>query len=308
MLNQAVGVTVVIPVYNKRAFLPRALHCVLAQSYKDFEVILVDDGSTDGSLESVSDVHDPRVRRVRQVNQGVSAARNAGIKLARGPLVAFLDADDSWDREFLRAMVELSRRFPSAGLYASNYRIQQPNEPAKPARIRGLPRIKRKFQSSDYFRFSTGGELPVSASSVCIPRRVLDEVGGFPLGERMGEDQHLWWRICVRYPLAFDKRYLATYHRDAEDRTCPANVPGEELPFSRKLQEELTSLGLPMRQHWHARRYIGAHLLYLVRENAKVGKQGVAVQLLKDRRTRLLPLKYLWRKLQLAAMTLNPAS
>lgn len=302
MLNHQIRVSVVIPVYNKRAFLPRALQCVLDQSYTDFEVILVDDGSTDGSLDSVRDVHDPRVRRVRQENQGVSAARNIGIELAHGAMIAFLDADDSWDPGFLAAMIGLSQRFPTAGLFASNYRIQQPNEPAKPASIVGLPRFKRRFQSNDYFRLATGGELPISASSVCIPRRVLREVGGFPLGERMGEDQHVWWRICVRYPLAFDKRCLATYHRDADDRTCPVNVPGDELPFSRKLKEELASLNLTMRQRWHARRYMGAHLLYLARENAGAGKQGIARRLLKDRRTRFLPLKWLRRRLQLAAI------
>ncbi len=293
-------VSVVIPVYNKRRYLRRALHSVLQQTEQDVEIILVDDGSTDGSLDTVYDIKDPRIRYVRQSNAGVSAARNTGVKLSRSPLIAFLDADDAWEPEFLEAMLALTRRYPSAGLYASGYRVQVAGQPARPARVSGLPLLRRRFLSKDYFRLSTRGELPISASSVLIPRRVLMEMGGFPEGEGMGEDQHVWWRICSRHAFAYDKRYLSTYYQDAAERTCPANVPEEELAFSRRLREELPGLRLSLWQRWHAYRYMGAHLLYLSRENLKAGKTADAVKLLQDQRTRLLPLKWLLRRLQVA--------
>lgn len=303
MSHRNVAVSVVIPVYNKSAFLPRALESVLAQTFQNFEILLVDDGSTDAGLDAVGHIRDSRVRLIWQSNQGVSSARNTGVKLARSPLIAFLDADDSWEPGFLAAMIELRRRFPGAGLIAGNYRIVDPRQGSQPARIAGLPRFRRRFQSRDYFRLGTGGELPMSASSVCVPRAVLEEVGGFPVGEKMGEDQHVWWRICVKYPFAFDKRCLATYHRDAADRACPANVPGAELPFSRRLREELPSLRLSLRQRWHARRYMGAHLLHLARENARAGKPAVARRLMDDRRARLLPMKWLLRRFQVVTAT-----
>lgn len=300
MKHLSVPVSVIIPVYNKRKFLPRALRSVLRQSFKNFEVIVVDDGSTDGGIDVVRAVRDRRVRIIEQSNQGVSAARNTGIALARGRLVAFLDADDSWEPDFLSTIIELRRRYPAAGLYATNYCIKTPGHEARPAAIAGLPFWTDRFQSRDYFRLGTRGELPVSASSVCIPKRYLNEIGGFPLGEKMGEDQHVWWRICARYPFAFDTRCLATYHRDADNRACPANVPSSELPFSQRLHKELPSLGLSWRQRWHARRYMGAHLLFLARENARSGKRDVAARLLGDKRTWLLPLKWAIRRLQVA--------
>ena len=303
MISETPSVSVVIPVYNKRRYLLRGLESVLAQTHTDFEVILVDDGSTDGSLASIRHLRDTRIRCIQQTNGGVSAARNAGIQMARAPLIAFLDADDTWQPEFLAAMLLLREKYPDAGLYASAYQIKTADAPARRARIAGLPRWRQRFQSRDYFRLGSAGELPISASSVMIPRALLLEINGFPVGEKMGEDQHVWWRICVQYPLAYDRRCLATYHRDATERACPANVPDEELPFSAKLRYELPGLGLPWWQRLHANRYMGAHLLHLARENARSGKKNVARSLMRDRRTWLLPVKWLVRQGQVAAAT-----
>ncbi len=300
MKHTSVLVSVIIPVYNKRNFLPRTLRSVLRQSFRNFEVILVDDGSTDGGIDVIRAVRDSRIRIIEQSNQGECAARNTGIALARGRLLAFLDADDSWEPDFLSTIVDLRRRYPAAGLYATNYYIKTFGQEARPAGIVGLPIWTKRFQSNDYFRLGTGGELPISASSVCIPRHVINEVGGFPLGEKMGGDQHVWWRICARYPFAFDTTCLATYHRDADNRVCVANLPSAELPFSLRLSKELSSLGLSWRQRWHARRYMGAHLLHLARENARAGNVDVALRLLGDKRTWLLPVKWAFRRMQLA--------
>jgi len=133
VVTEPLNVSVVIPVFNKRRYLLRALESVLAQTHAEFEVILVDDGSTDGSLDTIGHLRDARVRIARQPNAGVSAARNTGIRLARAPLVAFLDADDTWEPGFLAAMLALRYRYPDAGLYASAYRIKTPGAAARPA-------------------------------------------------------------------------------------------------------------------------------------------------------------------------------
>ena len=299
-MNTQCRISVVIPIYNKRPHVSRSINSVLAQTFSDFELILVDDGSTDGSLEETWQFDDPRIRRVQQANAGVSEARNTGIKLARSPLVAFLDADDSWSSTFLEAMMDLRRRYPSAGLYASGYAVKVAGQQPRQARVSGMPIFRRRFQSDAYFRMSAGGELPITASSVVIPREQLLSLGGFPPNESIGEDQHVWWQICARHPFAYDRRCLAIYHRDASNRVCRANLPSRELPFSRHLRRVLPSLGLSAWQRLHAHRYIGGHLLHLARENTLASRSLVAESLLKDWRTRLLPLKWIarWRQIQ----------
>ena len=297
---KTIDFSVVIPVYNKRKYIRRAVESVLAQTHDNYELILVDDGSTDNSLDVISDIKDARIRQIWQTNAGVSAARNTGIRVARSDMIAFLDADDTWEPRFLASISRLIRRYPMAGLYATNYFIQRPGSARRPARIRGLPMFRHSFQSKDYFRIATSGQLPVSASSVCVPRQHLEKVGMFPLGEKMGEDQHVWWRIAIDQPLAFTNQCLATYHQDAATRACPNNIPAKELPFSRELHKVVANPGsADMWTRIHAFRYMGAHLLHLAGENIQAGQFDKARHLVSDWRTRLLPLKRLRRLVQL---------
>lgn len=298
MQNQP-DVSVIIPIYNKRRHIRRAVESVLAQTHSNFELILVDDGSTDGSLEALKSLDDPRVRRMQRPNGGVSRARNTGIAVARSDLIAFLDADDVWSEDFLHAMFSLRAQFPQAGLYASGYNIKVGNAPSKRAKIRGLPLFRRRFQTHRYFQISATGELPITASSVMIPRQSLLRIGGFPRGVNMGEDQHVWWQLCTHQPFAYDRRPLATYHRDSDNRLCNHNLPSAELPFSKHLRAALPTLGLSHWQTVQAERYIGGHILHLVRENIRAGRLDIAQQLLKDPKARRLPIKWLFRRIQL---------
>ncbi len=293
--------SVVIPVYNKEQYLRRAVDAVLAQTHADFELIVVDDGSTDSGLECLSDITDERLRRVWQANGGESAARNTGIRMARNDVVAFLDGDDSWEPRFLERMAELRQRFPKAGLYGSHYFIKRPGENPEPAKIVGLPAIAKQFQTNAYFRLATGGQLPISASSVCVPKALLEDAGLFPIGERMGADQHMWWRIALNHPIAFHNECLATYFQDADNRVCPDNVPSEELPFSRELNLAMASRSDSLLKRLSVYRYMGAHLIHIARENIRAGKTDVAKQLLSDWRTWLLPMKHLKRRLEIQA-------
>ncbi|MCK4820742.1 glycosyltransferase family 2 protein, partial [bacterium] len=127
------AISVVIPVYNKKAFIGRALLSAIRQSFRDIEIIVVDDGSTDQSSDVIKSIRDPRIKLISQNNQGVSAARNRGIAEASGNYVAFLDADDEWLPNYLETIMRMYRKFPDVGACASNYIIKTPDGHLKKA-------------------------------------------------------------------------------------------------------------------------------------------------------------------------------
>ena len=118
-------ISVVIPLFNKQDSIRSTIESVLAQSFRDFELIVVDDGSTDGSVDVVKAINDPRIRLIEKQNGGVSSARNEGIRNASYEYVAFLDGDDLWDSDYLREIVHLIEVFPEAGILGTSYFITE---------------------------------------------------------------------------------------------------------------------------------------------------------------------------------------
>ena len=227
--------SVVIPLYNKAATIGRSLESVLQQEVQAYEIIVVNNGSTDGSAERVKAFQDSRIRLIEQANMGVSAARNAGIKAAAGSHIALLDADDAWAPGFLAAMQALIQKHPEAGWYAGGYAFRFADGDKSPIHP-GL----EKFTSGilpDYFAVVSRGDMVATASSVVLPARVLQELGGFAEGERIGEDQDLWARIALTYPVAFDPAITAFYYQDAPDMATKAKVEIKEWPFIARLEK-----------------------------------------------------------------------
>jgi glycosyltransferase involved in cell wall biosynthesis len=211
-------VSVVVPLYNKARHIKRAVDSVLAQTYQDFELIIVDDGSTDGSGDVVREFTDPRIRLVVQDNAGVSAARNRGIREAKCDLVAFLDADDEWLPFFLDTVVGLRARYPEAGICATAYRCLKAANSWRPAFI-DCPDSPQGGLVRDYFH-SAMGPQPVHSSAVMIPKHVLMEVGLFSEDLVKGEDLHMWGRIALRYAVAWSPECGTVYHLSADNRAC----------------------------------------------------------------------------------------
>ena len=113
--------SIVIPLYNKERYIKRAINSVLAQTYGHFEIVVIDDGSVDRSVDVVNDLKDARIRLLKQAHHGVSKARNKGIAEARYDLLAFLDADDWWRPQFLATINDLVSLYPQAGAYVTSY-------------------------------------------------------------------------------------------------------------------------------------------------------------------------------------------
>lgn len=230
--NRMPEVSVIIPLYNKGPYISRALTSVLNQTARGFEVVVVDDGSTDDGAEIVRQMNDPRIRLVRQQNQGVSAARNRGVDEAAAGFVAFLDADDEWLPSHLETLLRLRAKYPEAGMYATGYRICMEDGTWRWPVLKGIPVSPWEGLLPDYFRISALGENPVTSSSVGIPKRIFLEAGRFSTGYWYGEDDDLWGRIALKYPVAFSREPGAINHREAMNRACSRTPPlYTEEPF-----------------------------------------------------------------------------
>ncbi len=244
--------SVIIPLYNKAPYIRKALESVLAQTYTDYELIIVDDGSTDGSFTIAKQFIDERLkikgsedevrgyrlevkgerlkvkgsengeadtpashlsplasrlRLLSQPNAGVSAARNAGVAQAHAEYIAFLDADDWWEPTYLERMAQLINGYPDAGLYACNYIYYKPGKTHVALHIpTGYINYPKAYYESD--------AMPVWTGAAMTPRHVYEEMGGFPLGIKLGEDFLLWAKIALRYPVAFLNEPLTWYNND----------------------------------------------------------------------------------------------
>ncbi|GAB6048154.1 hypothetical protein JCM19379_19820 [Methyloparacoccus murrellii] len=229
-------ISIVMPLYNKAETVRASLDSVLRQTVTDWELIVIDDGSTDGGGDCVAALGDARIRLHKQANAGVAAARNAGIDLARADLVAFLDADDLWQPGFLAAVLALRGAYPEAGWFATGYEIQPSTGPGHVARLSGLPAGFERGLLPDYFRIASRSNPPVCTSAVAVVKVCLQAIGGFPTGIASGEDLLTWARLATHYPLAYDMRPLAVFKVSGiERRPDPLDRVGQAL---RELAEE----------------------------------------------------------------------
>ena len=197
--------SIVIPLYNKEAFIEDSLNSVINQTFKNFEIIVVNDGSTDNSLKIVESFSDPRLKVFTKENGGVSAARNYGIAMSQNEYVALLDADDNWEIGFLNEMKELIEKYPTCGLYACAY-----NRVTASKTIIDGNKVPEGIED-DFFRVILQHRVPMS-SAVVVRREIFEDVGGFPVGMFGGEDNYTWCKIANKYEVAFTPKVLANYN------------------------------------------------------------------------------------------------
>jgi cellulose synthase/poly-beta-1,6-N-acetylglucosamine synthase-like glycosyltransferase len=202
-------VAVIIPCYNVERYLQRALDSVFSQTFSDFEIYAVDDGSTDGTTR-VLEANANRCRFVSQTHAGPAAARNRAIRMSNSPFVAFLDADDEWLPRKLESQIALLKQDPALGLACSLGSFDESGDEkrANPA-ADNIPRSGRMFQSlvRDCFVFTP---------TAVVRRRCLEEVGLFNESLAVSEDFNLWLRIAAHWPVVFSPELLAVAHKRPE--------------------------------------------------------------------------------------------
>lgn len=207
-------VSVVIPLWNKETYIYCAIQSVLRQTFKNFEIIVIDDGSTDSGPEIVRSIKDPRIRLVSQKNSGLSAARNRGISEAGSDLIAFLDADDEWLPTFLETVMRMHKKYPAAGVYATAYKLRMPQKHFEKAHMKNIPAYPFEGVLPNYFRASLGRNPVILPSATMIKKAVTNKLGGFDEGETTCEDYEFFSRTAFHYPIVWSSSVEAIYSRD----------------------------------------------------------------------------------------------
>ncbi len=236
--------SVIIPLFNKAFSIKETLASVLQQTYTDFEVIVIDDGSTDDGFALVSQFTDARILLVQQPNLGAAAARNAGIEKATGELIAFLDADDYWFPHHLETLFKLHADFPNCGLYCSRYQTKISKKTIlNPTYSNSIPDNYRGILS-DYFEASLIHR--VSLTSACaIPKKVLKNGFVFNTEVSSGQDLELFTKIGIRYTVALHNEYTVLYHFETPNSLAKTPILEKKLmDFSQFAAAEATNKSL----------------------------------------------------------------
>jgi len=220
--------SVIIPLYNKEDYIKNTINSVLSQTYDKFEIIVLNDGSTDGSEAVVRSIKDDRIRIINQENRGVSAARNTAIQNAKYEYVCLLDADDKWTSDFLQEISELLTEFHKHKIFSVRHKIiEKDGTTIFPST--GLPRNFRG-EIENFIKLFTHHDGLIQSSSVCLEKKFFQSLGGFPVGQDNGEDIYLWLLYGLKTNYIFSDKICSIYCRDIENSSIERKVY-KKLPF-----------------------------------------------------------------------------
>lgn len=227
--------SVIIPLFNKEKFIEATLRSVLEQSFTNFEIIIVNDGSTDTSEEIVLKFNDARIKCFSKKNEGVSVARNYGIQQSKGVYIALLDADDLWFPNHLEVLNKLIYKFPEAGLYASRY-ISKVSEYKHITN--NFLKIAENFSGivPDFFYSSLISRIALT-SAVAIPKSVLNKTGLFNPNISSGQDLDLWIKIALFFPVAITNSVTVEYNTIDSNSLSKTNIRDKNLIDFSQFQE-----------------------------------------------------------------------
>ncbi len=245
-------ISVVIPVYNKANYVGQTIQSVLKQTFTDYELILVNDGSSDASLAVLQNFKANNIKLIDQTNKGLCAARNIGIQAAQGEIIALLDADDLWEKQHLQSIYELSINFPEAHLYGCAYLEVFKNGRAVAPKI-NLDTDKQQLLIKDFFTASLYQPL-VPPSSFAFKKNIIDKIGGFDEAVTYFEDVDFYIRAHLKYKMAYSALPTLRYRFESENQVTHSNLHHERIAeLSRYLVENPNhrSLKKYINQHWY---------------------------------------------------------
>lgn len=229
--------SVVIPLYNKADTVERAVRSVLTQTVQDFELIVVNNGSSDGGESVVAKIDDPRIRLLHQDNQGVSMARNRGVAEAHGEWVAFLDADDEWRPTFLETTDRLRTKYPYVDVCATAYQRCNAAGILSNIHLLNIP-SDNDFVMNNYFEVAATSDPPFCSISVMVKKSALQSIGGFPEGVHQGEDLLTWARLAANFKIAYCRKPQSIFYTgETSSMGKPKRIPADDDPVGKGLEE-----------------------------------------------------------------------
>ena len=265
-------ISVIIPLYNGAKFIQRSINSVLNQTYQNFEIVVVNDGSTDHGPQIVAQWQHSSIKLISQKNSGVSIARNTGIKAAKGNIIAFLDADDEWLPNHLEVIHHLVERYPECGVFGTSYFFKRENESLT------LPVLPNKFSFTgtegilyNYYELASGTDFPMQTSAYAVRKEIIQKIGGFPSGIPSGEDIITLARLQAVCDFAYSKEptslYYVTNSENKSIRTIKDHDPLDAMFHELYKQISHKKGSRLFLSSWHNRRMSGA----LINRKYKIG-------------------------------------
>lgn len=261
--------SIVIPLYNKEKHISRTLTSIVSQTYTNYEVLVVDDGSTDQSVRKVQEVSIDNLRIISQANSGVSVARNTGIKTARYKWIVFLDADDELHPEYLQSIQEMIKKFPNEKVFGTGYNLQYVDGSQTSPTFYGVPEQGTFDILPNYFESMIKGNSLIAGSIVCIHKDVFNTTGLFPVGFKLGEDLDMWFRIMLYFKMVYYNKPLFIYNKDVSGAaTAQMDDVRNTFPYYKWFKAPRNKFNLP-----YQKRYIFIRLaksIYLMAQHRKL--------------------------------------
>ncbi|MEZ6964119.1 glycosyltransferase family 2 protein [Aeromonas sp. S9(2024)] len=270
--------SVVIPLYNKQDFISKCIESVLSQSLSSFEIIVIDDGSKDDSENIVKEIKDDRVKYFHQTNGGVSAARNRGIEEASGEYIAFLDADDWYEEDFLNVVYSSILKHPDADAFTTGY-FKHKNGAVTISTLSVTQEHHQSIVINDFYKSWADGAFFCASSCVVRKEYFIKNQRYFPLKESMGEDQEVWFHLAEHGRIVFTNVALSNYNMGVGNSLSFSSCLLEELPFITRLKARVNTPDFGASKE-SANRFIRKYELERAVNNAIRGSKKAAIFLL----------------------------